>query len=48
MSFLSFSLSTIGFCPREAYVEGVDVCRGMEMAEMEEAMAKMPIQLRRN
>jgi len=37
-----------GFCPREAYVEGVDVCRGMEMAEMEEAMAKMPIQLRRN
>ena len=48
MSFLSFSLSTIGFCPREAYVEGVDICRELEMAEIEEAMAKMTVQMRRN
>jgi len=37
-----------GFCPREAYVEGVDICRELEMAEIEEAMAKMTVQMRRN
>ena len=46
--YFSFSLSTIGFCPREAYVEGVDICRELEMAEIEEAMAKMTVQMRRN